>query len=92
MGFISLEKITWHIVHTPWSYVHNSIAVCEFKLELSSRNTEIGTKLHIFCPCDYKTLVDDPKKRYGISATPLKAFCVISQPSVNSNVQEIPKL
>ena len=43
-----LTKTIEHLFHAPSSYVCHFIAKCEFKLELSSRNTQIWTKLLIF--------------------------------------------
>ena len=39
-----LEKI-WHLFYTTSSFVHNSVTICSFKLELRSRNAHIGEKI-----------------------------------------------
>ena len=42
-------KTIGHLFYATWSFVHDFIAICEFKLELQSRNFRFGSKLAI-CP------------------------------------------
>ena len=37
-----------HLFYAAWSFVHNLVAICEFKLELQSRNAQFGSKSAIF--------------------------------------------
>ena len=46
-------KTIGHLAYTPSSFVHNFIAIGEFKLELQSGNAQFGSKSTIFFnPCD----------------------------------------
>ena len=41
-----------HFLYTTLSFVHNSVAIGESKLELQSGNTQLGWKSAIFVACD----------------------------------------
>ena len=44
-------KIKGHLFYATSSFVHHFIAICEFKLELQSGNSQFGSKLVIFLSC-----------------------------------------
>ena len=52
------RQIIWQHFHTTSSTVHNFVTICEFKLELQSRNTHFGTKSSIFRPVWPSNLTD----------------------------------
>ena len=45
-------KTTWHLFYATSSFVHHFKTISEFKLALQSGNTQFGSKLTIFVPCD----------------------------------------
>ena len=45
-------KTIGHLFYTTSSFVHNFIAISEFKLELQSGNAQFGSKSMFFVPCD----------------------------------------
>ena len=45
-------KTIGHLFYATSSLVHHFIAICEFKVELQSGNSQFGSKLAIFDPCD----------------------------------------
>ena len=47
-----LWKTIENLSYAASSFVHHFIAIGEFKLELQSGNTQFGSKLTIFLPCD----------------------------------------
>ena len=44
-----LKKTIGNLLYTMSSFVHHFKAICEFKLELQSGNSQFGSKLMIFC-------------------------------------------
>ena len=68
-------------------YLRHFKSICEFKLELQSRNAQLGSKfeLAIFCPVWPSNLMDDLGKQQGTSSILHQALCIISNPSVKSN-------
>ena len=65
--------------------VHHFKSISELKLKLQSRNAQFGSKSAIFCSVWPWILTDALIKQKGTSSMLLKALCIISQPSVNSN-------
>ena len=47
-----LEKKIGHLFYATSNFVYHFITIGEFKLELQSENTQFGSKLAIFVPCD----------------------------------------
>ena len=45
-------KTIWHLFYTMSSSMHDLKTIGEFKLELQSRNSQFGSKLIFFIPCD----------------------------------------
>ena len=45
-------KTIGHLFHLASSFLHNFIAISEFKLELQSGNIQFGSKWMFFVPCD----------------------------------------
>ena len=66
---LTLKFVRWpwktigHHYHTISSFMHYFIAICEFKLMLQSGNTQIGSKLAMFCPVWPWNLTDDLRKQ-----------------------------
>ena len=60
-------KTIGHIFYATSSFVHHSIAIGEFKLELQSGNAQIASKLAIFCSVWPWNLTDDLEKQYGLA-------------------------
>ena len=56
-------KTIGHLFYAILSFVHHLIAICEFKMELQSLNTQFGSKLAIFCPVWPWNLTDDLEKQ-----------------------------
>ena len=55
-------KTIGRLSYAAWSCVHHSIAIGEFKLELQSGNTQIGSKSTIFLAVWHWNLTDDLEK------------------------------
>ena len=58
-------KTIGHLFYATWSFVHHFKAINEFKLELQSGNTQVGSKSTIFCPVWLWNLIDDLEKTIG---------------------------
>ena len=60
-------KTIGHLFHATWSFVHNLVAIGEFKLELQSRNAQFGSNLMILPLFSHVTLKFDgwPWKTIG---------------------------
>ena len=52
---LRFDRLPWktigHLFYATWSFVHHSIAICQFKLELQSGNARFGSKSEIFLSC-----------------------------------------
>ena len=55
-------KTTLHISYATYSFMHNFVAICEFKLKLESGNAQFGSKSAIFCPAWPLNLKNDLEK------------------------------
>ena len=73
----NLEKTIRHLFYATLSFVHHSIAISEFKLELQSGNTQFGSKSTIFLAVWPWNLTDDLEKGKGTSPHLLQALCII---------------
>ena len=71
-------KTKGHLFYANSSFVHHFIAICEFNLELQSRNAQFGQNQRFFCPVWPSNLMDDPEKQYGTSSILLQTYCIIS--------------
>ena len=69
-------KIKGHLFYTTSSFVHHFKSIGEFKLELQSGNTQLGSKSAIFCPVWPWNLTDDIEKQYGTS--PMLCYAMTS--------------
>ena len=58
-----LWKTIGHLFYTTSSFVPHLIAICEFKLDLQSGNTQFGTKSALFCAVWPWNLTDDLEKQ-----------------------------
>ena len=85
-------KTIGHIFHAASSFVHDFIAIIEFKLELQSGNTQFGSKSTTIWAVWPWNLTDDLEKQYGTSPKYHQALCIISSPYVNSNWSYSPEL
>ena len=56
-------KTIGHLFYATSSSVHHFIAICEFKMELQSGNSQFGSKSAIFCPVWPWNLTDDLGKQ-----------------------------
>ena len=88
---LKFDWLSWktrrHLFYVNLSFVHHFKTI-EFKLELQSGNAQFGSKLVIFfCPVWPWNLTDDLEKQQGTSSMLLQALCIISKPSVNSELQ-----
>ena len=83
-------KIIGHLFYTTSSFAHCFKAMGEFKLELESGNTKIGSKSAIFfLSCVTLRLARWPWKQ--TSSALRQALCIISKLSVNSNLSDSPE-
>ena len=85
-------KIIGCLFYTTSSFVHHLKSIGEFKLELQSGNAQFGSKSAIYCPMWYWNLMHDIEKQYGTSFMLRYALCIISKPSVNSNLRYSPEI
>ena len=85
------HKTIGHLFYTTSSFVYHFNSISVFKLELQSGNTQFGSKLAIYCPMWPQNLMDDLRKTIGTSPMLLQALCLISKPSVNSNLNHSPE-
>ena len=60
-----LEKQKGTFFFAASCFVHNFIAISEFKLELQSKNAQFGSKSIIFCPVCLWNLTDDFENTLG---------------------------
>ena len=51
-----------HLLYAALSFGHHFIAICDFKLELQSRNAQFRSKSAIICPVGSWNLMDDLEK------------------------------
>ena len=79
------RKTKGHFFYTKPSFVNHLKSISEFKLELQSGNAQLGSKL-IFCPMWPWNFMDEVGKRYGTSSMLHQVLCIISIPSVKSNL------
>ena len=86
------RKTIWHFFYTTPSFVHHFISIGEFKLDLQSRNAQFGWKLVIFDPVWSWNLMDDLGKQQGTSSKLHQVLCIISKPSVKSNLSYSPEM
>ena len=84
-------KTKGHLFYNTSRFVHHFKAMCEFKLELQSRNAQLGSISVIFCPVWPWNLMDDLGKQMGKSSIPRQALSIISKPWVNSNWSNNPE-
>ena len=80
-----LWKTTGHLFYTPSSFVHLFHAMGEFKLELQSGNTQVGSKSVIFCLVWPWNFMDDLEKQQDTLSIQHQTLGIISKPWVNSN-------
>ena len=52
LSCVTSWKTIGHLFYAISSFVHHFIAICEFKIELQSRNAKFESKSVVFCPCD----------------------------------------
>ena len=52
-----------HLLYVASSFVHHSIAISEFNLDLQSGNAQFGSKSMFFVPRDLEILADDLGKQ-----------------------------
>ena len=81
-GTLKFDRCPWKTIeplfYATWSFVHQFIAICEFKLELQSSNAQFGSKSAILCPVWRWNLIDDLEKQQSTSSMLLQALCIIS--------------
>ena len=86
---LKFDKWPWktigHLFYATSTFMHNFVAIGEFKLELQSGNAQFGSKLKIFRAVWPWSLMDDLEKQYGTSPKHHQALCIISSSYVNSN-------
>ena len=78
-------KTIGHLFYASSSFVHHSVAIGEFKLELQSGNAQFGSKSTIFRAVWPWNLMFDLEKQWGTSPKQHQAVCIISSQYVNSN-------
>ena len=61
-------KSIGHIFYATLSFVHHLIAIDEFKLGLQSRNSQFGSNLGFFAPCDFGIWQMTLKNSYATSS------------------------
>ena len=81
-----LCKTIGRLFYTALSFVHHFKAICEFKLELQSGNTQLGSKSATFVPCDLEIRGMTLKNNRTRLLYYAKLCAFISKPSVNSNL------
>ena len=79
-------KTIRHLFRVISIFVHQFVAICEFKLESRSGNNPVGSKsLILFVPCDLEIWWMTLKKQEGTSSMLHQALCIISSTNLNSN-------
>ena len=78
-------KTIGHLFYATSTFMHNFVAIGEFKLELQSGNAQFGSKLTIFRAVWPWNLMDDLEKQYGTYPKHHQALCIISSSYVNPN-------
>ena len=91
LGLNELKTIG-HLFYVTSSFVHHFIPIGEFKLELQSRNAQIGSKSTIFLAVWPSNWTDDLEKQWGTYSMLPEALCIISYPLVNSNWSYSPEI
>ena len=71
-------KTIGNIFYVTSSFMHNFVAIGEFKLELQSGNTQFGSNLTILRAAWPWNLTDDLENQKGTSSTLHQALCIIS--------------
>ena len=85
-------KTTGHFFYAASSFVHHSVAISEFKLELQSGNAQSWSKSVIFfCPVWLSNSMNDYQKQQCTSSILLYAFSIISKPLATSNLSYCPE-
>ena len=85
------KKTIGHIFYTMSSFVNHFKSIAEFKLELQSGNAQFRSILAIFFPVWPWNLMDNIGKQQGTSSILHQALCIISNPSVKSNLSYTPE-
>ena len=85
------KKTIGHVFYTMSSFVNHFKSIAEFKLELQSGNAQFGSILAIFFPVWPWNLMDNIGKQQGTSSILHQALCIISNPSVKSNLSYSPE-
>ena len=85
------RKTIEHLFYATSSFAHHFVAIGELKLELQSRNAQVGSKSTIFLAVWPRNFTDYPQKPYGISPMLLQALCIILYPLVNSKLSYSPE-
>ena len=79
------RKTIGHFLYSTLSFVHHFKSIGEVKLELQSRNAQLGSKLVIFLVlCDLEIWWMTSKNNRAPLLYHIK-LCIISKPSVNLN-------
>ena len=84
-------KTIGRLFYTTLSFVQHFKAIGIFKLELSSGNAQFRSKWAIFCPVWSWKLTNDLEKQQGTSSILRQDLCIISKPSVLSNLGYSPE-
>ena len=87
----NLEKTIGHIFYATLIFMDHFIAICEFKLEIQSRNLQFGLKSTIFLAMWPWNLTDDLENQQGTAPKWYQALCIISSPYVKSNWSYVPE-
>ena len=74
---MTLKKTIGHLFYTHSSFRHHFIAIDEFRFELQSGNSQIGSYLTIFCLLWPWNFTDDLDKHQGTFSMPIQALCII---------------
>ena len=77
-------KTIGHLCYVTLSFVHHSVTINEFKLELQSGNAQFGSNSTILRAVPWN-LTDDLGKQKGTPSMLLQALCIISSSYMNSN-------
>ena len=78
-------KTIGHLFYVTSSFVHHSVTIGEFKLELQSGNAQFGSNAMIFRAVWPWNFTDDREKQKGTSSKQYQTVCIISSSYVNSN-------
>ena len=72
------SKSIGHLFYITSSFMYHFKAMGEFKLKLQSTNSQLGSKLMIFCPVWPSNLTDDLEKQQITFSMLIQALCLIS--------------